>query len=116
MSMAHEQYSKLSTLLLELLQRDLYPNGYPEDLTEQEFTAALEAWLAKHSHNDAVQGLWDQMLAEHILEMLEDSVAQAAGFRSIVCPNADGTLSRHWTKHTPDGAVPEPNPEDPTRN
>lgn len=39
MSIAHEQYRKLSTLL-ELLQRDLYPNGYPAYLTEQEFTAS----------------------------------------------------------------------------
>lgn len=48
--MGREVYNKHHEGLMARLQRELYPNGYPTNLTEKEFVAVRETWLAKWLH------------------------------------------------------------------
>lgn len=119
--MGREVYNKLHEELLARLQRELYPHGYPKDITEKEFVLVLETWLAKHAENEAIQKLWDDIIIEHVIGLVEEALTskkgQAAGFRSFMRPNADGTLKRLWAMQAATGeSVPKPDPSDLARN
>jgi hypothetical protein len=118
--MAQERPGAARRLLIEMFQRERFPDGLPEGCTQEEISANFDAWLRQHSENEDVQRLWRQMMIEIDVEMLERVLSgpegKAAGFRSIMRPNADGTLTRLWTKLSPDDAPPQPSVKDSTRN
>src|SRR5262249_41014393 len=118
--MSQERRGTAGRLLMEMFRRENYPDGFPADMSEEKLYEHFEAWLENCSDNEDIQALSEQMVNDYQCDMMEAALSspegQAEGFRSFMRPNADGTFTQLWAKHTPDAAPPEPNAKDPARN
>jgi hypothetical protein len=119
--MPQERTGAASRILIEMFRRECYPDGFPDEMPEEELSARFVEWVEQNAEkNETVANLHQLVARDFDIEQMEAALSspegQAAGFRSIMRPNADGTITQLWTKQTPDEPKPEPDAKDPARN
>jgi hypothetical protein len=98
--------------MVDLFRQACYPDGFPPDAVEEELLLAFDSWTRRQikAGNETVRELQKQMMVECHADRMDAALSspesKALGWRTVMRPNADGTVTQLWTKRGKKGSPP----------